>query len=66
MAVSLFIFHQGLKLSRIAMLELLDTGVDARTQRAIEKVVEDLVDGQELLGVRNVRGVKSGGKLVIH
>lgn len=62
LAVSFFILQQGLALSKIAILELLDTGVDAKTQRAIEGVGEDLVDGQELLGVRNVRGVKSGGE----
>jgi len=44
------------------MLELLDAGVDAKTKRSIEKIVEALVDGKELLGVRNVRGVKSGGE----
>lgn len=66
LAVSFFILQQGLALSKIAILELLDTGVDAKTQRAIEGVVENLVDGHELLGVRNVRGVKSGGKLSLH
>ncbi len=60
--MSFFILQQGLGLSKVAITELLDTGVDAKTQRAIEGVVENLVDGHELLGVRNVRGVKSGGK----
>ena len=49
-------------MSKIAVLELLDAGVDAKTQRKIEAVAENLVDGRELLGVRNVRGVKSGGE----
>lgn len=62
LAVSAFIFVQGAKLSKVAMLELLDAGVDTKTQKSIEGVVEGLVDGQELLGVRNVRGVKSGGQ----
>ena len=62
--MSFFILQQGLSLSKVALLELLDTGVDAKTQRAIERIATDLVDGRELLGVRNVRGVKSGGKLV--
>jgi hypothetical protein len=44
------------------MLELLDAGVDKSTQKKIELLVEGLVDGKDLLGVRNVRGVKSGGK----
>jgi hypothetical protein len=39
--------------------------VDQKTQRAIEKIVSDLVDGDELLGVRNIRGVKSGGECSI-
>lgn len=43
------------------MLELLDAGVDKPTQRIYEGLVEGLVDGRDLLGVRNVRGVKSGG-----
>ena len=62
LAVSFFILQQGLSLSKVAMLELLDAGVDKSTQKSIEKLVEGLVDGQELLGIRNVRGVKSGGK----
>ena len=61
-AVSFFILQQGLALSKTALFELLDAGVDSRTQRSIEGVVSDLVDGTELLGVRNVRGVKSGGQ----
>lgn len=47
------------------MLELLDAGVDAGTKRSIAAVVEALVDGRDLLGVRNVRGVKSGGKWLV-
>jgi hypothetical protein len=62
LAVSFFILQQGLSLSKVAMLELLDAGVDKPTQKKIELLVEGLVDGKDLLGVRNVRGVKSGGK----
>jgi hypothetical protein len=47
------------------MLELLDAGVDQKTQRKIELLVEGLVDGKDLLGVRNVRGVKSGGESIL-
>jgi divalent metal cation (Fe/Co/Zn/Cd) transporter len=61
LAVSFFILQQGLSLSKVAMWELLDAGVDKSTQKKIELLVEGLVDGKELLGVRNVRGVKSGG-----
>ncbi|WVQ86012.1 hypothetical protein IAT38_008180 [Cryptococcus sp. DSM 104549] len=60
-AVSFFILQQGVSLSKVAFLELLDAGVDKKTQMAIEKIVGGVVDGKELLGVRNVRGVKSGG-----
>lgn len=49
-------------MSKVAMLELLDAGIDKKTQAAIEKIVTDLVDGDELLAVRNVRGVKCGGE----
>jgi hypothetical protein len=47
------------------MLELLDAGVDKPTQKKIELLVEGLVDGKDLLGVRNVRGVKSGGTFLL-
>ncbi|ORY35865.1 cation efflux family-domain-containing protein [Naematelia encephala] len=60
--VSFFILQQGLGLSKLALLELLDAGVDAKTQRAIEAIVEAQVDGHQLLGCRNVRGVRSGGQ----
>jgi divalent metal cation (Fe/Co/Zn/Cd) transporter len=61
LAVSFFILQQGLSLSKVAMLELLDAGVDKTTQGKYESLVGGLVDGKDLLGVRNVRGVKSGG-----
>ncbi|KAK4688266.1 hypothetical protein P7C73_g1843, partial [Tremellales sp. Uapishka_1] len=64
-AVSFFILQQGLMLSKTALMELLDCGIDAKTQGAIETIVNDMVDGVELLGVRNVRGVKSGGHTVL-
>lgn len=59
--VSFFILQQGASLSRTAFLELLDKGVDVGTRRSVEKIVGELVDDVKLLGVRNVRGVKSGG-----
>lgn len=62
LAVSFFILQQGLSLSKTALMELLDVGIDAKTQKAIENVVDGQVDGKSLLGCRNVRGVKSGGK----
>ncbi|OCF33617.1 mitochondrial protein with role in iron accumulation [Kwoniella heveanensis CBS 569] len=62
LAVSFFILQQGLSLSKTAFLELLNAGIDSSTQRSIVGLVEGLVDGKELLGVRNVRGVKSGGQ----
>jgi hypothetical protein len=65
LAVSFFILQQGLSLSKVAMLELLDAGVDKPTQKKIELLVEGLVDGKDLLGVRNVRGVKSGGTFLL-
>jgi divalent metal cation (Fe/Co/Zn/Cd) transporter len=61
LAVSFFILNQGLRLSKTAFFELLDAGVDAKTQKQIEELALGLVDGKELLGVRNVRGVRSGG-----
>ncbi|WVQ70502.1 hypothetical protein IAR50_000021 [Cryptococcus sp. DSM 104548] len=60
--VSFFILQQGLSLSKVAFLELLDAGVDKSTKASIERIVGGLVDGRDLLGVRNVRGVKSGGQ----
>ncbi|BEJ16417.1 hypothetical protein CspHIS471_0510220 [Cutaneotrichosporon sp. HIS471] len=64
-AVSFFILHQGLSLSKVACMELLDVGINAKTQKSIEKVACELVDGVELLGVRKVRGVRSGGQIVL-
>ena len=65
LAVSFFILQQGLSLSRVAALEMLDKGVDAATRDAIVGVVKPLVNKDitqgGLLGVRNVRAVKSGG-----
>lgn len=60
--MSFFILQQGLSLSKVACMELLDVGIDAKTQKSIESVACELVDGVELLGVRNVRGVRSGGE----
>lgn len=60
-AVSFFILQQGLNLTKQATMELLDVGIDAKTQRSIEEVASALVDGKQLLACRNVRGVKSGG-----
>lgn len=61
-AVSFFILQQGLALSKVACMELLDVGIDPKTQKSIENVACELVDNVELLGVRNVRGVRSGGE----
>jgi hypothetical protein len=46
------------------MFELLDRGIDKKIINKIELVVDDLVDGERLLGVRNIRGVKSGGRFI--
>lgn len=64
-AVSFFILQQGLSLSKTAFLELLDAGIDASTQKTYETITGDLINGHDLLGVRNVRGVKSGGQTVL-
>jgi divalent metal cation (Fe/Co/Zn/Cd) transporter len=67
LAVSFFILQQGLSLSRVAALEMLDKGVDAATRDEIVSVVKPLVNQDitqgGLIGVRNVRAVKSGGEL---
>ncbi|WWC92130.1 uncharacterized protein L201_007084 [Kwoniella dendrophila CBS 6074] len=64
-AVSFFILQQGLSLSKTAFLELLDAGVDLKTKNKYFNIVNDLVDGKDLLEVRNVRGVKSGGQTLL-
>lgn len=61
-AVSLFILRQGFFLTRQAFAELLDKGVDARSRRRFEEIVGELVDGEEILSITNIRGVKSGGE----
>ncbi|KAL7422625.1 mitochondrial metal transporter [Cryptotrichosporon argae] len=65
LAVSFFILQQGLSLSKVAVMELLDVGIEAKTQKAIEDVVNGEVDGESLLGCRNVRGVRSGGQTLL-
>lgn len=66
LAVSFFILQQGLSLSKVAALEMLDKGVDVATRDAIISVVKPLVNKDitqgGLMGVRNVRAVKSGGQ----
>lgn len=64
-AVSFFILQQGLSLSKVATMELLDVGIDAKSQKSIEDIVDGLVDHHSLLGCRNVRGVRSGGQIVL-
>jgi divalent metal cation (Fe/Co/Zn/Cd) transporter len=69
LAVSFFILQQGLSLSRVAALEMLDKGVDAATRKEIVDVVKPLIERDEtkggLIGVRNVRAVKSGGEFTV-
>ncbi len=56
------ILQQGVSLSKVALLELLDAGMDEATKRKIQDIVHEAIDGEELLSVRDIRGVKSGGK----
>ncbi len=65
LAVSFFILQQGLGLSKTAFLELLDKGITPRNREAIEGIVMPMIDGEKLLAVRNIRGVKSGGESVV-
>ncbi|KAJ9120358.1 hypothetical protein QFC24_005314 [Naganishia onofrii] len=59
--VSIFILQQGLGLSRTSILELLDKGIDDSYRAKLERIVQPLVNGRDLLEIRNVRGVKAGG-----
>lgn len=59
--VSIFILQQGLSLSKTSVLELLDKGITDDYQRRLERIVEPLVNGRDLLEIRNIRGVKAGG-----
>lgn len=56
------ILQQGLSLSKVAILELLDAGVDEKTKARIAEIVNQQVDGKDLLAIRNIRGVRSGGQ----
>ena len=60
-AVSLFILRQGFFLTRTAFLEMMDAGISNKAKTALEGVVLEMVDGETLLGVSKVRGVKAGG-----
>lgn len=66
LAVSFFILKQGLSMSKVAAYEVLDKGVDQGTRQEIVDIVDPLVNKDVskggLLGVRNVRAVKSGGE----
>lgn len=66
-AVSFFILQQGLSLSKVACMELLDVGIDAKTKTGIENIVRGMMDsnGVGLKGCRNVRGVRSGGQIML-
>lgn len=59
--VSAVILQQGLSLSKVAMWEFLDAGMDKGTKDKIEGIIAEAIDGDELLGYRDIRGVKSGG-----
>ena len=59
--VSIFILQQGLALSRTSFLELLDKGITDEYRTRLERIVEPLVNGRDLLEIRNIRGVKTGG-----
>ncbi|ORX41146.1 cation efflux family-domain-containing protein [Kockovaella imperatae] len=64
-AVSLFILRQGFGLTKQALFELLDRGVDEKTRVAMKKIVNEFVDGKRVLEIKNVRGVKSGGQTLV-
>ncbi|KAJ9102885.1 hypothetical protein QFC19_004615 [Naganishia cerealis] len=51
----------SLALSRTSFLELLDKGIDEEYRGKLERIVEPLVNGRDLLEIRNVRGVRAGG-----
>ena len=61
-AVSLFIFRQGFFLTKQALFELMDKGIDEKARKAMKTIVDAQVDGERVLAVKNVRGVRSGGK----
>lgn len=60
--MSLVILQQGVSLSKVALLELVDAGMDEKTKRKIQDIVKEAIDGEELLDIRDIRGVKSGGE----
>lgn len=63
-AVSFFILQQGLSLSKVAVYEMLDVGIDAKTKASIESIVCGThIHG--LTGCRNIRGVRSGGQIML-
>jgi divalent metal cation (Fe/Co/Zn/Cd) transporter len=61
--VSAVILQQGLALSKVAMWEFLDAGMDKSMKSRIEGIIVEAIDGSDLVGFRDIRGVKSGGTL---
>lgn len=63
--VSIVILRQGLSLLSGAFGEITDRGVSPKTQRALTEVLDPLIESQALLGVRNLRAMRSGALMFV-
>ncbi|CAE6476113.1 unnamed protein product [Rhizoctonia solani] len=65
MLVSLLILQQGVSLCHSAFGDFTDAGVSPSTRKELSELLDPLVQPRSLLGVRNVRAVKSGSLMFV-
>ncbi|CAE6444814.1 unnamed protein product [Rhizoctonia solani] len=65
MLVSLLILQQGVSLCYTAFGDFTDAGVSPSTRKELSTLLDPLVEPRSLLGVRNVRAVRSGSLMFV-
>ncbi|CAE7097862.1 unnamed protein product [Rhizoctonia solani] len=65
MLVSLLILQQGVSLCYSAFGDFTDAGVSPSTRKELSQLLDPLVQPSSLLGVRNVRAVRSGSLMFV-
>ncbi|CAE6374969.1 unnamed protein product [Rhizoctonia solani] len=65
MLVSLLILQQGISLCYSAFGDFTDAGVSPSTRKELSSLLDPLVEPRSLLGIRNVRAVRSGSLMFV-
>ncbi|CAE6365516.1 unnamed protein product [Rhizoctonia solani] len=65
MLVSLLILQQGVSLCYSAFGDFTDAGVSPSTRKELSSLLDHLVEPRSLLGIRNVRAVRSGSLMFV-